>query len=76
MNDPQAAQRAEDPSGPRAGRLLVLVPSHLPSRVGYFTGLLARSGIEIIIERRRAERRRSVGQARRRPVSRGSSWPT
>jgi hypothetical protein len=40
------------------GPLLVVVPRGLSSRVGYFEGCLAGSGIEIVLDRRRTERRR------------------
>lgn len=59
MDDPQAphASRGREPSGALAGRLLVVVPSGLSSRMGYFADVLAGSEIEVIVDRRRAARR-------------------
>ena len=61
MDDPRAAQQEGSSSEPPAGRLLIVVPPRLPSRVDYFTGMLAGSGIDVIVDRRQAVRRRSSG---------------
>jgi len=65
MDDPrvahQAAHQEESSSDGVAGRLLIVVPPSLPSRVDYFTGMLAGSGIDVIVDRRHAVRRRRSG---------------
>ena len=61
MDDPRAAPQQGISNEALARRLLIVVPPHLPSRVGYFTGMLAGSGIDIIVDRRHAVRRRSPG---------------
>jgi hypothetical protein len=58
----------------RAGRLVVVVPRALPSRVGLLAEQLVGSGIEVILDRRIAMRRRTFGRRiedRRRESRRG-----
>jgi hypothetical protein len=62
MDDLKTRQGPEDPRGACPGRVLIVVPPHLPSRVQYFTGMLAGSGIEIVVDRRCRERRRGSGR--------------
>ena len=61
MVDPQATRSDGDAGQAEGRRLLIVVPPRLPARVDYFTGMLAGSGIDIIVDRRHAVRRRSPG---------------
>jgi len=77
MNDPCAEHQEGTSSEAVAGRLLrmlIVVPPRLPLRVSYLTGMLAASGINVIVDRRHAVRRRSSGvlaDERRRQDRRG-----
>jgi hypothetical protein len=62
MDDLETMQRPADPRAASSGRVLIVIPPHLPSRVQYFTGMLAGSGIEIIVDRRCRERRGGSGR--------------
>ena len=61
MDDPRAAHQEASSGEGVAGRLLIVVPPRLPSRVSYFTDMLAGSGINVILDRRHAVRRQSPG---------------
>lgn len=61
MDDSCVTHQEGSSSEALAGRFLIVVPPRLPSRVSYFTGMLAGSGIDVIVDRRHAVRRRSPG---------------
>ncbi len=61
MDDPRAPHHEGSSSDGVAGRLLIVVPPRLPSRVDYLAGMLAGSGIDVIVDRRQAVRRQSPG---------------
>jgi hypothetical protein len=64
MDDQRAAHQAHHKKSSTEGvpgRLLIVVPPRLPSRIDYFAGMLAGSGIDVIVDRRNAVRRRKSG---------------
>jgi hypothetical protein len=68
------AEHEERSPSKGSGRLLIVVPPSLPSRVQYFTVLLAGSGIDVVIDRRLQDRRLNSGRRtndRRRQDRRG-----